>query len=329
MDEPAWPSDRPAPWRGSDVAPGAAWAASKARCTATPASRQPDACVSLSLHYVPELAGGPSPLAIEPYAVLLNKAKARAAGVTSHTLAGLAVRGLRLRLPINLGPDNGDTGWIHPLFAEYTGWPGRAATELPELFLDLTALDGMKRLRETLLGSCELVLVNSSQALHADLLHPAWPERVAAWGNPLQLSAQLVQQGRVGPEFEMISLQRFMGLSSPSLFRTAPLPLAPSQHQVVPADSGLMAELPHDLGFYARLPHLGFMADTSLMSGFALDLLRPAGSDFESGESGADAAGRVYLAAASAHYKMARHAHRQRCAGPVSKPAATALNPVW
>lgn len=335
MDDAAWPADAGSRWRRADQAAAAPAsckheAANLSQRNAAPASRGPQAGETLPLRYVPQRTDTATALAIEPYAVLVHKAKARAARISSLTLAGFAARGLRLRLPINLSPDNGDTGWIHPLFAEYTGWPGRAATELPELFLDLAALDGMKRLRDSLLGSCELELVSSSsQALHADLLDPARHERVAAWGNPLQLSAQLVRQGRVGPEFEMISLQRFMGLSSPSLFRAAPWHLAPDQHQAVPVEAALMSELPQDLGFYARLPHLGFMADTSLMSCLALDLLRPAGPDFESGASGADAAGRVYLAAASAHYKMTRHAHRQRCAAPVSNPSPTTLNPVW
>lgn len=264
---------------------------------------------SLVFRYAPSDAAGQ---VIEPYAMLVHKAKASAARVGSFTLAGLAQRGLRPWLPINLNVGSGDTGWIHPLFAEYTAWPARGVPVVSNPFLDPSALDGLIRLREFLLGRCNTALARSSDDVLSALLDAGQPQTLAAYCNPLSLAAAMRALGDSSSGFEVVSLQQFLGLSSPSLFRAAaieaqgPDDAAVLPFQAVRAGSHIFAELPHDACFYARLPQLSWMADTPLMATFALNLLQT-GTE---GRAACGSASCVYAAAAAAHYDLAKRMHR-------------------
>jgi hypothetical protein len=289
---------------------------------------------------------------IEPYAMLINKAKARAAGVPDYTLAGFAARGLRPRLAVNLDLSTGDNSWIHPLFAEYTGWHQRAAPDVAGLFLDAAALQGMDRLRDVLVNQCDASTVASADAVHSALLDSSQPEAVAAYGNPLLLAARLAGMGRSDNEFEEVSLQQFMGLRAPSLFRVAALQLGSGVQQAQAAEvaallfdplarqqlasllphvarpqSPRLAALPHDFGFYAGLPHLNVIADARVMTALVLALKQPV-EELEGTEGqkrsdvAGDISGRVYLAAAAAYYDLARYAQRDQELLSVAQAAA-------
>ena len=284
---------------------------------------------------------------IEPFAMLINLRKAAQAGISGHTLRDHLDRGHRPRLPLTLELSSGLNGWIHPLFADFTGWAARSAGDAPSLFLDDAALRGMGSLRQVLRQQVDTPLLGSEDSALADLLDPAQPAVIASYGNPLALAHRLGQP-LASAGFEAVPLQHFMSLRAPSLFRTAAYqlgaylaaPAAPELVQrlhraaarrallahlphVAAPDDAALATLPQDGAFYQRLPHLSVMADSRLMTALAIGLRRSAepGLDPQVADETC-----VLQAASQAFYELAAHEAREAGALSVARLAAPALS---
>ncbi|MGM9489969.1 twin-arginine translocation signal domain-containing protein [Ideonella sp. YS5] len=264
---------------------------------------------------------------LEPQAMLIHRRKAREAGITGTTLADFAERGVRPRLPLSLDFGSGVNGWIHPVFAEFTGWHQGPSPSAASLFLDEPALSGMRRLRRLLLDEVDAPVAESSDGGLSALVDDRRDELVASYGNPLLLAHRLARAGRsLEDEFEVVPLQRFMGLKVPSLFRSAAIQLGSRVRREEAAEvvagmtrpaaieallgclphvaalrSEWLSALPNDHAFYAGLPHLNVMADARLMTTLALNLRRPADG------TGADEV-MVAHAASQAYYELAGYA---------------------
>jgi hypothetical protein len=263
----------------------------------------------------------------EPHAMLIHRAKARSAGIAAATLAAFAERGVRPRLPLSLDFGSGVNGWIHPVFAELTGWHHGPAPTAASLFLDEPALRGMGRLRRLLLEQVDAPIAESPDGGLAALIDDSRAEVVASYGNPLLLARQLAGAGRGMDEFEVVPLQAFMGLQAPSLFRGSAIQLgsrvrSEEAEEVVTglaraaATEALLGCLPHvaalrsrwltalpnEHAFYASLPHLNVLADARLMTTLVLNLRRPAAP-------GGDETA-VAHAASQAYYELAEYASR-------------------
>jgi hypothetical protein len=285
-------------------------------------------------------------LGVEPFAMLVNTTKAARAGISGRTLGDHLDKGNLPRLPLTLDLSSGLNGWIHPLFAEFTGWAERSAADAPSLFLDDAALRGMQRLRQVLRQQVDAPLVASADSALGDLLDDDQPEVIASYGNPLTLAHRLGQPlAHAG--FEVVSLQHFMSLRTPSLFRTASVQLgaylyAPGASELLQRLDGaaarraLLAHLPHlaepqhaalavlpqDGAFYQRLPHLSVLADSRLMTALAIGLRRSADRGLDAPV--ADEAC-VLQAASQAYYELAAHEAREAGALSVARAAAPAL----
>lgn len=339
-------SHTPTPWMGDDIA------------VLTRYTPSPDG-VALDTLALPEAAAGLTAferywsgrrnaiaLGVEPFAVLVNTAKAARAGISGRTLADHLAQGNRPRLPLTLELSSGLNGWMHPLFAEFTGWAERSASDAPALFLDAAALQGLGRLRQVLRQQVDTPLVASADSALSDLLDAGRPDVIASYGNPLAL-AQRLGQPLSSAGFEAVSLQQFMSLRTPSLFRTASYQLgasvaAPGAAELVRRLDGaaprraLLAHLPHladpqhaalaalpqDVAFYQRLPHLSVLADSRLMTALALALRRQpdAGLDAPTADEAC-----VLQAASQAYYELAAHEARESGALSVARVAAPAL----
>jgi len=274
---------------------------------------------------------------VEPHAMLIHKHKAREAGITGTTLADFARGGVRPRLPLSLDFGSGVNGWIHPVFAEFTGWHHGPAPTIASLFLDEPALAGMRRLRRLLLEQVDASIAESSDGGLSALIDDRRAEVVASYGNPLLLAQRLAGAGGGMDAFEVVPLQRFMGLRVPSLFRSAALQLGSRVRReeatevvagmtrpaaieallgclphVAALPSEWLSALPSDHAFYARLPHLNVLADARLMTTLVLNLRRPAGT---AALAGADEM-LVAHAAAQAYYELAEYASRDH--GPLT-----------
>jgi hypothetical protein len=220
---------------------------------------------------------------VEPHAMLIHRRKALEAGIAGSTLEDFASSGVRPRLPLSLDFGSGVNGWIHPVFAEFTGWHHGSPPTVTSLFLDEPALAGMRRLRRLLLDQVDAPIAESSDGGLAALIDDARAEVVASYGNPLLLARRLAAAGRGMEGFEVVPLQHFMGLEVPSLFRSAAIQLGSRvrREEAAEVDAGTMrsdpvAGLPNDHAFYARLPHLNALADARLMTTLVLNLRRPA-----------------------------------------------------
>jgi len=276
---------------------------------------------------------------LEPHAMLIHKRKAAEAGVTGATLEGFAGSGVRPRLPLSLDLGSGVNGWVHPVFAEFTGWHLGAAPTEASLFLDEPALAGMRRLRRLLLDQVDAPIAESSDGGLAALMDDGRAEVVASYGNPLLLEQRLAATGGSMGGFEVVPLQRFMGLEVPSLFRSAAIQLGSRVRReeaaevmagmarpaaldalrsclphVATMQSECVAGLPNDHAFYARLPHLNVLADARLMTTLVLNLRRPA-------EPSADEV-MVAHAASQAFYELAGYAARPPGSAAVEPPLA-------
>jgi hypothetical protein len=263
---------------------------------------------------------------LEPQAMLIHRRKAREAGITGTTLADFAERGVRPRLPLSLDFGSGVNGWIHPVFAEFTGWHQRPAPSAASLFLDEPALSGMRRLRRLLLDQVDAPVAESSDGGLSALVDDSRTDLVASYGNPLLLAQRLAVAGRSLDEFEIVPLQRFMGLKVPSLFRSTAIQLGSRVRReeaievvagmtrpaaieallgclphVAAPQSDWLSALPNDHAFYAGLPHLNVLADARLMTTLVLNLRRPADG------AGADEV-LVAHAASQAYYELAGYA---------------------
>jgi hypothetical protein len=238
---------------------------------------------------------------VEPHAMLIHRHKARSAGITGTTLDDFTISGVRPRLPLSLDFANGVNGWIHPVFAEFTGWHRRPAPSAASLFLDEPALAGLRQLRRLLLEQVDAPIAESADGGLAALIDEQRADVIASYGNPLLLSQRLAGAGHGMDGFEVVPLQRFLGLQVPSLFRNAALQLGnrvrrdeapevmaglaePAARQallrclphVASLESGWLTALPSDHAFYAALPHLQVLADARLMTTLVLNLRRPA-----------------------------------------------------
>lgn len=219
--------------------------------------------------------------AVEPFAMLLHRAKAKAAGVRTPSLAALAACGLRPRLPLLDDDAAAEHGWIGPLFAEHTGWHRRAALDEVGLFLDPRSLDGLGRLRAQLLRQWQVDAAAASAAAQADLLDPLRPETVAIYGRPLRLAQQLAREPQ-GPRL--------------SAFAIVPLP----------SFIGVEGLLP------ARPPGL---ADAGILVRLVRALLAVPAAD-----AAGDGVQQVYRAAAAAYFELARLRRRERGTAPAAGP---------
>lgn len=293
-------------------------------------------------------------LGVEPYAMLVHRARAREAGIVQPTLAAFAERGVRPRLPLNVQAlSTGDNSWIHPLVMHHLGWRMRGGPGVDDLFLSDASVKGLDALKRQVLSKVELVSLQSSGRLQQQLLDD--PACVAIYGNPLVLRDRLAAAGRSRDDFEVVPLQRFMAVDAPSLFRVAALQVgsqaAPReaaevaralfpqlQREALPellpqaaavrADGrwhddahGWLRELRHDARPYAALPHLQALADGRVLTALALTLSQVPGTLDQPGAY-ADAA---YAAASDAFYELAEYDAQQQGARSVAALAAPSL----
>ncbi len=217
--------------------------------------------------------------AVEPFAMLVHRVKAQAAGARAPSLVALVAGGLRPRLPLLDDDAAAEHGWVGPLFAEHTGWHRRADLDEVGLFLDPRSLDGLGQLRRQLLQHWQVDAAGGAARALADLVDPRRPEVVAVYGQPWRLRQQLAREGRalVPSAFAIVPLPEFIGAQ-------AMLPARP--HGV--GDAGILVRLVRAL------------------------LAQPATA------APGDGVQQVYRAAAAAYFELARRLRRERGPGPAA-----------
>jgi len=159
-------------------------------------------------------------LDVEEHAVLFNTEKAERLTVRTATLAGL--RGTKARSTFLVSPigSAGVNSWLLPVAADYFDLPNSS-----ERFAEVLGSHGEERLSSLgeLLTSVSATVTHDPAGHHQyhQLLDPGHPEVVAVWGSS-RLMNEVVSERFRGQlvSVQAVSLQQFLGLSSPTLFPT-------------------------------------------------------------------------------------------------------------
>lgn len=156
---------------------------------------------------------------VEPQAVLVNLAKARAKGIDRFDLQGFAEKSVKPVFQINLAGYAPENAWLVPLL--------RSANIADATFLDecedVKASRRLARLLESHFSHLELDVAfgPAESSLYEDLIDEKAAQTVAIYGDPIRLASLTGSQGNwqgIDGRFSVVSLQEFMKIDSPSFF---------------------------------------------------------------------------------------------------------------
>lgn len=179
--------------------------------------RSSGAMVNKSLFAMP----GAVAINVRPYAILVNVEKADRKGIAHLDLASFAKRDVRPVFPLNMDGFAPENSWLLPML--------HAGGVIHDRFLetgyqidthDAAALGDLMQQKLSRI-SVDYNFAAPGEIDYAGLINGENDRIVALYGDPIALTQKLSELGseaRLGREYAAISLQKFLGTSSPSLF---------------------------------------------------------------------------------------------------------------